>query len=87
MYAPSEIIKNRIIQSFSTIQALPEPAAQPEIVKKELSDLLKVYSENSVSVLEIQNPGNEDKIIESDIELQIKPRICEVLSFYDISFA
>lgn len=87
LYAPSEIIKNRIIQSFSTIQALPEPAAQPEIVKKELSDLLKVYSENSVSVLEIQNPGNEDKIIESDIELQIKPRICEVLSFYDISFA
>ena len=78
-------MKTQISDAFGVIQQLPEPGAQPEIVKTQLGNILNMYKENSVSALESQNPGNEEKIMESDIEIQILPRICEVLNYYEIS--
>ncbi len=85
LYAPSELMKTQISDAFGVIQGLPEPGSQPEIVKTQLGNLLVMFKDNSVSVLESQNPGNEEKIIDGDIETQILPRICEVLNFYEIS--
>ena len=78
-------MKAQISDAFGAIQALPEPGAQPEIVKTQLASVLNIFKDNSVSALESQNPGNEEKIIKDDIETQILPRICEVLNFYSIS--
>lgn len=85
--APSDEMKTSIKESFIVIQDLESPSTQPEIVKNQLSAVLQVFIDNSVSVAESQQPGNEYKIIEDDIETQILPRICEVLSFYEIPSA
>lgn len=84
-YAPGELMKAQISDAFAVIQALPEPAAKPEIVKTQLATILNIFNENSVTALDSQNPGNEEKIIDSDVETQILPRICEVLNFYTIA--
>lgn len=84
-YTPSEIIKTQVTSSFDIIKNLPEPGAQPEIVKTELLKVIKIFQENSVTQLDSLNPGNGDKIIASDIELQIIPKICEVMWFYEIA--
>lgn len=80
-------MKTQISDAFGIIQAIPEPGSQPEVVKKQLEYILGIFTENSVTALESQNPGNEEKIIEGDIETQILPRICEILNFYEIPSA
>ena len=83
-FAPSEMMKSQIIESFDTIKNLPEPAAQPEIVKTEMQKILQLFEANSVSQLESQNKGNEEKIIKDDIETFVLPKICDVIWFYSI---
>ena len=77
-------MKTQISDAFGVIQAISEPGSQPEIVKTQLSLIGQIFQDNSVTALESQNPGNEEKIIKDDIETQITPRICEVLKFYEI---
>lgn len=83
-YAPSQLMKDQIMSSFNKIKALPEPSAEPNAVKQELLHILNIFSSNSVPLSEIWKVGNEEKIIQSDVETQILPRICEVLNFYNI---
>ena len=83
-YAPWQSMKTQISDAFGVIQALPEPAAQPEVVKTQLALIGQIFQDNSVTALESQNPWNEEKIIRDDIETQITPRICEVLNYYEI---
>ena len=78
-------MKSQIKDAFGIIQQLPEPASKPEIVKMQLDQVLKIFQDNAVSLSDIQQAGNEEKIVVGDIETQILPRICEVLSFYEIS--
>lgn len=83
-FAPSASMKTQIKEYFDVIANLPEPAAQPEIVKNQLQSVVQLFSDNAVSSLESQNKGNEEKVIIDDIETQVIPRICDVLSFYGI---
>ena len=83
-FAPSEAMKAQVIASFDIIKNLSEPAAQPEIVKTELQKIIQLFESNSVSQLESQNKWNEEKIIIDDIEMQVLPKVCDVLWFYSI---
>jgi len=84
-FAPSDMMKTQVTQAFDVIKNLPEPAAQPEIVKTQLLVIRKMFEDNSVSQLESQNKWNEEKIIVDDIETQVMPKICDVLWFYSIA--
>lgn len=84
-FAPSDEMKSQIIASFDVIKKLPEPAAQPEIVKSEMQKIVQVFESNAVSQLESQNKWNENKVIKDDIETQVLPKVCDVLNFYSIS--
>lgn len=83
-FAPSSAMKAQIKEYFDIVANLPEPAAQPEVVKAQMQAVLQVFLDNSVSSLESQNQWNEEKVIKDDIETQVVPRICDVLSFYSI---
>lgn len=49
-------MKTQISDAFGVIQALPEPAAQPEVVKTQLALIGQIFQDNSVTALESQNP-------------------------------
>lgn len=83
-FAPSESMKSQVVAAFDVIKNLAEPGSQPEVVKTELQKILQLFEANSVSQLESQNKGNEEKIIVDDIETQVLPKICDVLWFYSI---
>ena len=83
-FAPSEAMKSQVTAAFDVIKNLAEPASQPEIVKTQLQNILKMFEDNSVTQLESQNKWNEEKIIVDDIETQVLPKICDVMWFYDI---
>ncbi len=80
----SETMQSQVIEVFDVIKNLAEPAWQPEIVRSEMQKLLNFFQQNTVSPLESQNKGNEDKIMESELETEVLPRICDVLWFYNI---
>jgi hypothetical protein len=48
-------MKSQVTAAFDVIKNLPEPGAQPEIVKSEMQKVVQVFESNSVSQLESQN--------------------------------
>lgn len=74
-----------MIEQFTVIEQIGEPAKSPDKVKEYLQNIIKIFTDNSVSDGEINSPGNESKIPESDIQVSIMPEICRVLNFYEIT--
>lgn len=83
-FAP-EAIKVSIRDIFSQIEAIEEPAAQADKVKEHLMEVLNIFNANAVPDSEIIQPGNENKVALSDIEITIMPEVCKILWFYNIA--
>ncbi len=81
----SPAFKWGVIEQFTLIEQIGEPAKSPDKVKEYLQNIIKIFTDNSVSDGEINSPGNESKIPESDIQVSIMPEICRVLTFYEIT--
>ena len=82
--APSDDMKSQVTAVFDVIKNIAEPWSQPEILKTEIIKIIKLFSDNAVWPLELQNKWNEDKIDRSYIELEVIPRTCAVLWFYNV---
>lgn len=74
-----------VIEQFALIEKLEEPAKAPDTLKEYLQNILKLFNDNSVADGAINEPGNESKIPESDIQTTIMPEICRVLTFYEVA--
>ena len=83
-FAP-DTIKINVKDIFGYIDKMESPSSESEKVKKYLVQLLDLLKKNSVKDSELSKPGNENKIAESDIETIIMPKICQILSFYNIA--
>lgn len=73
-----------VIEQFSLIEQLEEPAKAPDKLKEYLQNILDIFQDNGVPDGVINEPGNESKIPESDIQVTIMPEICRVLNFYEV---
>lgn len=80
-----EQIKWQIRGIFDKIEAIDTPGSQPETIKWYLTELIGVFQKNSVPDSDINQPGNETKIQEGDIETVVMPEVCKILWFYNIS--
>jgi hypothetical protein len=54
-FAPSDAMKSQVTAAFDVIKNLAEPGSQPEIVKTQLQNILKIFKDNTVDQLLSQN--------------------------------